>query len=170
MSTLRSTTVMTEEAHDEVCTLHMGQEQFAVRLTDVFEVTPAAEMRACPLSPNYIAGLMQYRGEVLAAISLRTLLGLPPGAVSARCIVMIGTRGLFALQVDTIGEVLSIATSTYESIPATVESQRHALFSGTYKLERGLLPLLDARSLEPSALRLHAAHSLTPLQPDSGSI
>ncbi len=83
---------------------------------------------------------------------------------------MIGARGLFALQVDTIGEVLSIATSTYESVPTTVEAQRHTLFSGTYKLERGLLPLLDAKSLEPSSLRLHAAYSLTPLQHDSGSI
>ncbi len=170
MTTLRSTMAMAEESCDEVCTLHMGGEKFAIRLTDIFEVTPAAVLRPCPLSPAYIAGLMQYRGEVLAAVSLRTLLGLPSGTGSASSIVMIGTHGLFALQVDTIGEVLSIATSTYESMTATVELQRQTLFSGTYKLERGLLPLLDAKSLEPSALRSRAEHAHPHPHLDSGPI
>ena len=139
--------------HDQVCSLHVGGERFAIRLTDVFEVTTSVELRACPLSPPHIAGLIQYRGEVLTTVCLRTLLGMQSGKGPTSTVVLIGSRGLFALLVDGIGEVLPVATSSYEQVPATVETQRQKLLSGTYKLERGLLPLLDARRLEPSALR-----------------
>ncbi|HEX4022448.1 MAG TPA: chemotaxis protein CheW [Acidobacteriaceae bacterium] len=147
--------------HDDVCSIHVGNERFAVRLTDVFEVTASVELRACPLSPPHIAGLMQYRGEVLTTVCLRTLLGMQRGPGPASSVVMIGSRGLFALLVDEIGEVLPVAISSYEPVPATVETRCQELLSGTYKLEHGLLPVLDAKRLEPSALRSqHApAHS-----------
>ncbi|HUZ05233.1 MAG TPA: chemotaxis protein CheW [Acidobacteriaceae bacterium] len=142
--------------HDQVCSIHVCEEQFAIRLTDIFEVMATAELRACPLSPPHIAGLMQYRGEVLTTVCLRTLLGMQGGIGStSRSVVLIGSHGLFALLVDGIGEVLPVAVSTYEPIQVTAEAQRHRLLSGTYKLEHGLLPLLDAKRLEPSALRSH---------------
>ena len=174
MTMLRTATVHEEVLHDDVCSIRIGEEWFALRLADVLEVTTSVELHACPLSPPYIAGLMQYRGEVLAAVCLRLLLGMQPSTSAARStarsVVMVGARGLFALLVDGVGEVLSVATSTYEPVPATVELQRQALLSGVYKLEHGLLPLLDARCLEPSVIRSalgsgphsHAAHLHTP--------
>ncbi len=174
MTMLRTAAVHEEVLHDDVCSIRIGEERFALRLADVLEVTAAVELHACPLSPPYIAGLMQYRGEVLATVCLRMLLGMQPSTSvarsTARCVVMIGARGLFALFVDGVGEVLSVATSTYEPLPATVETQRQRLLAGAYKLEQGLLPLLDAKCLEPSAIRSalcsgmhsHTAPSHTP--------
>lgn len=146
-----------EIAHHQVCTLHIAGEQFAIPLTDILEVTSSVQLRAYPLSPAHIGGLMQYRGEVLAAVCLRTLLGMTHCLRPESSVILTGTRGLFALLVDSIGEVLSVLPTSYEPIPATVETQRQELFAGTYKLDHGLLPLLDVRHLEPAALRSHSA-------------
>ena len=146
-----------EIAQHQVCTLHIGGEQFALPLTDIVEVTSSVQLRDYPLSPAHIGGLMQYRGEVVAAVCLRTLLGMPRYSRTESSVILTGTRGLFALLVDKIGEVLSVTTASFESIPATVETQRQVLLAGTYKLNHGLLSLLDARKLEPSALRMHSS-------------
>ncbi len=144
-------------ARHQVCTLHIGDEQFALPLTDIVEVTSSVQLRDYPLAPAHIGGLMQYRGEVVAAVCLRTLLGMPRYTRSESSVILTGTRGLFALLVDRIGEVLSVTAASYDAIPATVETQRQVLLAGTYKLDHGLLSLLDARRLEPSALRAHSS-------------
>ncbi len=145
-----------EIAHHQVCTLHIGEEQFALPLIDIVEVTSSVQLRAYPLSPAHIGGLLQYRGEVVAAVCLRTLLGMAHSCRPESSVILTGTRGLFALLVDNIGEVLSVLPASFEPIPATVDSQRQALMAGTYKLEHGLLSLLDAKRLEPAVLRSHS--------------
>lgn len=143
-------------ALDSVCTLHLGGELFAVRLTDLVEVVTGVQLHPCPLSPAYIAGLMHYRGDVLTMIHLRALLSLPASAAAeSRCIslVMTGAHGLFAMQADDVGEVRSLEAASLEPVPALVGRERHSFLQGVYKMEDGLLPLLDVRRLEPVALR-----------------
>ena len=149
---------------DSVCTIHLGGELFAVRLTDLVEVVTGVQLHPCPLSPAYIAGLMHYRGDVLTMIHLRALLGLPPisAAAESRSIsmVMTGAHGLFAMQADGVGEVRSLEAASLEPVPALVDRERHSFLQGVYKLEDGLLPLLDVQRLEPVALRAWAtAHA-----------
>ncbi len=150
-------------ALDSVCTIHLGGELFAVRLTDLVEVLTAAQLHPCPLSPAYIAGLMHYRGDVLTMIHLRALLGLPASAAEESrsiTLVMTGAHGLFAMQADGVGEVRSLEATSLEPVPALVDRERHSFLQGVYKMEDGLLPLLDVRRLEPVALRAWAtAHA-----------
>lgn len=149
-----------EEARDSVCTVQMGGERFAVRLTDVVEVVTAAQISPYPLSPEYVAGLMHYRGDVLTVVHLRSLLGLPASAQTKAgnvCVVMAGTHGLFALQVEDMGAVHALEASKLQIVPATTDAQRHVFLRGVYPLDSELLPLLDVQRLEPVALRAWAA-------------
>ncbi len=157
MTMIRTTAVLEDVQHQEVCSVHIGDELFAVRLTDVVEVTANTVLRDCPLSPAYVAGLMQYRGDVLTVVCLRTLLEMQPCSGAENVVVMNSEHGLFALLVDRIGEVLAVDADSYEPVPATVETQRQELFSGTFQLEHRLLTLLNIQRLEPSALRSQRA-------------
>ena len=148
------------ETLDSVCTVYLGGEIFSVRLTDVVEVVTAVHVQDCPLSPAYIAGLMHYRGDVLTVVHLRALLGLSASTQAEHrhiTMVMAGVHGLFAMQVDGMGEVRSLETSLLESMPALMDAERHSFLHGMYKLDQGLLPLLDVQRLEPIALRAWTA-------------
>jgi purine-binding chemotaxis protein CheW len=148
------------ESLDSVCTVRLGGELFAVRLKEIVEVMTGAQVYDCPLAPAHIAGLMHYRGDVLTVVHLRALLGLPASIEAGNqsvSMVMAGTHGLFALQVDGIGEVRSLDASWLEAVPTTSEAERRPMLRGIYKLDHGLLPLLDVQRLEPVALRAWTA-------------
>jgi len=155
------------EVLDSICTVHLGGELFAVCLTDVVEVMAAAQVQDCPLSPAYISGLVHYRGDVLTVVNLRVLLmGLAastPVEDQAITMVMAGVHGLFAMQVEGMGEVRALKSALLESVPMMMNAERHSFLRGVYKLDSGLLPLLDVQRLEPVALRawtvahMHAA-------------
>ena len=151
------------EVLDSICTVQLGGELFAVRLTDVVEVMAAPPVQGCPLSPAYIAGLMHYRGDVFTVVQLRALLSLPISTLAENrtiTLVMAGMHGLFALQVDGMGDVRTLAASLLESVPTMTDAKRHSFLRGVYKLDHGLLPLLDVQRLEPVALRAWtAAHT-----------
>jgi chemotaxis-related protein WspB len=57
---------------------HLGDDRFALPAGQVDEVVPLAPLRDVPRAPDYVAGLMDYRGRLLPVIDLcRFLLGRP---------------------------------------------------------------------------------------------
>lgn len=61
----------------EVCSVHAGGTVFGVPIMRVLEILGAPAIRSVPLAPAHIGGLVHYRGEVLTAVSLRSLLAMP---------------------------------------------------------------------------------------------
>ena len=69
----------------EVCSVRLGQTWFGVPIAHILEIVGGARPQPVPLAPEYVGGLVHYRGDVLTTVSLRQLLGLPAkeGASSA---------------------------------------------------------------------------------------
>jgi purine-binding chemotaxis protein CheW len=65
------------------------------------------------------------------------------------------SAGCFGLLVDSVGEVLTVSSADHEPNPSTLDDRRSALFAGAYKLQQGLLVMLDPERLDP--MRLSAA-------------
>ena len=77
-STGRSSgTVSAAEGGVEMCSVRAGETVFGVPIMRILEILGAPATQTVPLAPAYIGGLVHYRGEVLTAVSLRSLLGLP---------------------------------------------------------------------------------------------
>jgi purine-binding chemotaxis protein CheW len=139
----------------EICSVRVGQALYGVPIAHILEIIGSARPQPVPLAPQFVGGLVHYRGDVLTTVSLRQLLNLPPKEGSQDILVLENTGGCFGLQVDSVGEVLTVSSADHEPNPSTLDERRRVLFAGTYKLKDSLLVMLDPEQLDP--MRLGAA-------------
>jgi purine-binding chemotaxis protein CheW len=141
----------------EICSVRLDQALYGIPITHILEIVGSVRPQPVPLAPAFVGGLIHYRGDVLTTVSLRQLLGLPPRQGSQDLLVLESSGGFFGLLVDAVGEVLTLCSDGHESNPSTLDERSRALFAGAYKLENGLLVMLDPERLDP--MRLGAAHA-----------
>ncbi|HWB31944.1 MAG TPA: chemotaxis protein CheW [Acidobacteriaceae bacterium] len=137
-----------------ICAVTTGEGVYGIDTREVREVLGESQIRQVPLAPWFIAGVMPYRGEVLAAVSLRAVLGLEPSA-ERTCVLVLedDDRGRhFGLIVDAVGGVVAVPEEGLQSNPTTLDARRSALFAGVWQTETGLLVKLEPARLRPSRL------------------
>jgi purine-binding chemotaxis protein CheW len=139
----------------EICSVRVGEALYGVPIAHILEIIGSAHPQPVPLAPPFVGGLVHYRGDVLTTVSLRQLLDLPPQEGTQDILVLENTGGCFGLQVDSVGEVLTVSSTDHEPNPSTLDERRRGLFAGTYKLKDSLLVMLDPEQLDP--MRLGAA-------------
>ena len=66
------------ESLAEVCSVRVEETMFGVPISHILEIVGSTRPQPVPLAPEYVGGLVHYRGDVLTTVSLRHLLGLPP--------------------------------------------------------------------------------------------
>ena|SRR5579863_8561704 len=136
----------------EMCSVRLGSALFGVPIDHILEIVGAARPQPVPLAPDYVGGLVHYRGDVLTTVSLRQLLGLPPRDEPQDFLVLESPGGCFGLLVDEVGEVLTVSAADHEPNPSILDEKRKGLFVGAYKLKEGLLVMLDPERLDPLCL------------------
>ena len=141
----------------ELCSVRVGQTLFGIPISHILEIVGGAHPQAVPLAPEFVGGLVHYRGDVLTTVSLRHLLGLPPHDGKQDILVLESAGGCFGLLVDSVGEVLRVPTSDHEPNPSILDERRRALFAGAFKLKDSLLVMLDPERLDPLRLAGMAA-------------
>jgi chemotaxis signal transduction protein len=80
---------------------------------------------------------------------MRRVLGMPATESAQDLLVVEHPDGSFGLLVDRVLEVRTLSSADFEPNPSTVNKQRHGLFAGAYKLDGGLMVMLDPERLEP---------------------
>jgi len=150
----------------EMCSVRVGQTLFGLPITHILEIVGNTRPQAVPLAPEFVGGLVHYRGDVLTTVSLRQLLGLPVQGEQGKkagkeghhdILVLESSGGSFGLLVDSVGEVLTVSSADHEPNPSILDARRSALFNGAYKLKDGLLVMLDPERLDPMRLGASAA-------------
>jgi len=150
---MRATNLASAETTIHLCSVRAGEGLYGVDTRAIREVLGNAAPQHVPLAPEYLAGMLTYRGEVLEAVSLRTLLGLENQAGVHRILVLEQDEGeRFGLMVDSVEGMVSVAASTLESNPATLDARGEAIFDGVYRTDMGLIMRLDPRRLKPTEL------------------
>lgn len=136
----------------QVCSVRVGGGCYGIPITHILEIVGGSRPQAVPLAPEFIGGLVHYRGDVLTTVSLRRILGIAERQDPQDLLVLESEAGCFGLLVDSVAEVLTVSSADYERNPSTLDTRRKALFAGTYKLSDGLMVMLDPGSLEPMRL------------------
>lgn len=124
---------------------YLGSEVYGLPLEQLREVSRVSHLRRVPGAPAGVAGLVNLRGEILCALDVRAILGLPAQA-SAESPFLVALRGFgdpLALIVDSIADIYSISPNDIEAPPATWPAERAACFIGTARVTAGLMGLLD---------------------------
>lgn len=127
------------------CTFRVNNLLFGVEVQNVQEVLRSQPTTHVPLSPPVVHGLMNLRGQIVSALSFRERLGLPPNdpGTQPMNIVIRSSEGPISILVDEIGDVIKVDESQFEPAPETLRGAQRELTRGAYKLENGLLLILD---------------------------
>jgi len=124
---------------------YLGSEVYGLPLEQLREVSRVSHLRRVPGAPAGVAGLVNLRGEILCALDVRAILGLPAQA-SVESPFLVALRGPgdpLGLIVDSIADIYSISPSDIEAPPATWAAERAACFMGTARVTAGLMGVLD---------------------------
>ena len=133
----------------DVVAIRVGDQDFGVPVTQVRDVLRHQHLTPVPLAPCAVAGLLNLRGRIVTAIDLRIRLGLPPRVAGsdATHIVVENSGELYALVVDSVGEVLPVEERRWETAPLGLDPQWRAVASAVRRTAQGLLVLLDIARL-----------------------
>jgi len=117
-----------------------------IELTRVQELLRFQEMTSVPLAPLAIEGLINLRGQIVTALDVRRILGLPvvESADSLPMNIVIRSEGgAVSLLVDEICDVLDVPRQASTPLPENMPAQQRDLIEQVYQLETGLLLILN---------------------------
>jgi purine-binding chemotaxis protein CheW len=116
----------------EVITFALADERYAVETRYVREVLKLTGCTPVPGAPEFLLGVMNVRGEILAVLDLRQLFGLPrPEATDRTRVLVLGVgRAEFGLLADAAHEVRTLRTDDLLDPPDSVSGNRREYLRG----------------------------------------
>ena len=105
----------------------------------VFEITAITHV---PRAPYEVLGLVNLRGKIVTAVSLRRRLRRDPIEVSQIAVGIDHRNESFALLVDEVGDVITLDKGTSIEAPPHIGTEGVAV-EAMYRLEELILPVLD---------------------------
>jgi len=134
---------------------------FGILIQDVQEILRPLVVTKVPLVSLAFNGLINLRGNIVLAINMRQLLGLPHLETSNCMNIVLKLQDEFySLQVDSVADVVVVQQSDFEIPPETLPDETRRFISGTYKLENSLLHIFDiGQILEDKSLTLKEKQS-----------
>jgi purine-binding chemotaxis protein CheW len=145
IDSLSSETAKTTSKQMEFVTVTVAGQLLGLPISRVHDVFVVSEMTTVPLAPGEIAGLLNLRGRVVTAVSLRRRLGLNDiYEGSRRMAVGLENQGeAYGLLVDDVGEVLKLDPDEMQPNPVHMDRGWVGLSQGVHQLRDQLLIVLD---------------------------
>ncbi len=141
-------TVVRQEV--QVVGFYIGEDEYAVNINKVCEISPMIEIRNIPKSPPFVEGVINLRGGIVPVIDLRKRFDLAINENLASAKILIVELGInqVGMIVDNVSEVMRFYQDEIEKTPpmfsASIDSQ---YIQGVAKLNEKLIILLDVEKL-----------------------
>jgi purine-binding chemotaxis protein CheW len=104
-------------------TFQVGKEKLAIGILDVNEIIEISNVTRVPMTPDYISGVINLRGNVVPVIDLSARLGHQVSELSKRsCIVLVEVEAndesqIIGMLVDQVNEILEIPEENIQPAP-----------------------------------------------------
>lgn len=142
-------------------TIKIGEYLFGIDLQHVREVNRFLDITPVALAPEFVAGLMNLRGQIVTVIDPGIKLHMEKRKISktSRCVILktatedatISLKDILGILVDSIGDIYTVNNSEIEPSPPNVGEIDEQLISGIVKLENELLIILKMETLLQAA-------------------
>jgi len=131
--------------HPELVTVTVAGQLLGLPIHQVHDVFVPSDMTPVPLAQPEVTGLLNLRGRVVTAVSLRRRMGLEGGSPSGRPMAVgVESRGeAYGLLVDEVGEVLRLDPQAIQPNPVHMDRRWVRLSKGVHQLDGRLLIVLD---------------------------
>jgi len=156
MITEATTSLITDVITDDLntnaqdyLTFNLGDEVFGINILFIKEIIEYGKITVVPQMPKFLAGIINLRGRVVPVVNLSLRLGKP--ALSAQkksCIVVAEVKHDSEIKeigviVDSVSEVLRIAATSIDKIPAFGAKLPPDFVFGIAKIDNTFSILID---------------------------
>lgn len=140
-----SETGFTVEREKQLVAFRVGREEFGVDVMRVEGVISMVEITRMPGAPEFVKGIINLRGQIIAVVDLAARLGIKEeeGASATRIVVVESQDVKVGMVVDS-PEVINVSAEEIEPSPAVALGDVESSFiQGVVKIGDRLLILLD---------------------------
>lgn len=132
-----------------VVTFRLDKEDFAFEALFVREIIRWQEINHLPKMPEYIGGIIKYRGMVVPIMNLAKRLNQNPQPPTdeSRIIVVEHTSRLFGLLVDKVEAIVQLPMDRIESSPALLHGLDKRFIYGVGKYQESLITVLRLENI-----------------------
>ncbi len=130
-------------------TFFVAGERYAIGILDVKEIIEMDQMTRVPMTPDYIRGVINLRGNVVAVVDLHARLGKGVCELSKRSSIVLvdvegqGGRQQLGMLVDEVNEILEIPASHLQPAPDFGTDIRTDFIQAMGRVDERFLILLD---------------------------
>lgn len=129
-------------------TVVIGGQLFGLPISQVHDVFVPESVTRVPMSAPEVAGVLNLRGRIVTAINMRRRLHLPPLEDEQMMAVGIEYKQeSYGLVIDTVGEVLTLPSSSAEPNPTNLDRRWAEIAGGVHRLDGQLMVILDVDRL-----------------------
>jgi len=136
------------ELATQYVTFRAGGLFLGIDVLKVQEIIRYQSMTPVPLAPCSVEGLINLRGQIIAALDLRSILRVEKNGTDKKPMNVVVRAGdeTISLLVDSIGDVIEVNPNNFESTPETIVPHIREILHGIFKLKEELLLVLDAKA------------------------
>jgi purine-binding chemotaxis protein CheW len=129
----------------EFITFYLGGLLLGIDIHQVQEINRNLSMTPVPHAPPAVRGVINLRGEVVMVVDLNTVLGLPAKELARanRNVIVKNGGEQIGLLVDRVADVVRAKSDELDPMPENLRGIDQRFFKSVYKLEEGLLVILD---------------------------
>jgi purine-binding chemotaxis protein CheW len=133
-----------EERH--ILVFRVGSEELGLDISCVHEVLRPQEIYPLPKTPDFIEGVINLRGHIVALIDLRKRLHAKQreDEPNKRIIICRVNKFIVGLTVNSLREIIALSKEDIKPVPEVVSAQMEAdVISGIAKVGERIIPILD---------------------------
>ncbi len=136
---------------EEYLTFSLGDEQYGVDILKVKEIRGWEVLREMHDVPDYIKGVLDFRGVIVPIIDLRIRFGVENVEYLATTVIIVlatdDDSGMMGIVVDAVSDVLSVKQSEMKKAPSLGSKINTDYVLGMVSGEAGMIMLVDSEKL-----------------------
>lgn len=150
-------------------TFKLGDELFAINVSQVREVLELSQITKVPTAPDYMRGVVNVRGKSIPVVDLRLKFGLPRGeeTVNTRIVVMEleldGESTVIGGVADSVHEVIELEAGQINPPPRIAMRWRTDLIQGMGRRGEDFIIILDINAVFSSEERALVNEAASPV-------
>jgi purine-binding chemotaxis protein CheW len=129
--------------------IKLNDELFAINVKKVLEVLQKQHITQVPNVPDFIKGVINFRGEIVPVIEARQKFKMPERATTQKNVIIVldlevkDKKILLGVIVDGVKDVLELSDEDIKDVPDMGTNYNIEFIKGMVKLDNGFLMLLN---------------------------
>jgi purine-binding chemotaxis protein CheW len=135
-------------------TLHLivfrlNREWYGVEISKVKEIIKADKITYLPSSPEFIAGIVNLRGNILSVTDLKAILSLPHEELTEKARIIAIESGILetGFLADEVAESIELPTSKIEPTLPTLPDEGRKYIEGQCQVDNKLIALISVEKV-----------------------